>query len=374
MRIIYSKSPNQALHEGLYHLSFHGISQDSRNGRVIVSSEPVVTIHTDPTARVLASAKRDANPFFHLFEALWMLAGRNDVQVPKTFIGKFGQYSDDGTTLNGAYGFRWRRHFGYDQLEVIIEQLRHDPTTRRAVLQMWDASMETGDDIVFGDLERAARGSKDVPCNTACYFDAIDGRLNMTVLCRSNDVIWGAYGANVVHFSVLLEYMALRTGLPIGVMRQFSNNYHVYESTLAHGEFRSYADTVLSDDVYLTSGMQGIRGNMVERSPKPRRVPLLAEGESWDDWHVENAKFMRAIEAYTPAGGGGAEYNPPLGYFSDGAVKFFSDVVEPMGDAWAEWKRKAWDAAHDSAANIRAEDWRVAVQQFLRVREERANV
>jgi thymidylate synthase len=52
--------------------------------------------------------------------------------------------------------------------------------------------------------------------------------LDLTVLCRSNDVVWGAYGANAVHFSVLQEYLAGRIGVDVGVMYQFSNNYHGY--------------------------------------------------------------------------------------------------------------------------------------------------
>jgi hypothetical protein len=47
--------------------------------KVLVSQTPVVTCYSAPTQRVLFSPMRDANPFFHLMEALWMLAGRDDV-------------------------------------------------------------------------------------------------------------------------------------------------------------------------------------------------------------------------------------------------------------------------------------------------------
>ena len=54
----------------------------------------------------------------------------------------------------------------------------------------------------------------------------------MTVTNRSNDMIWGAYGANAVHMSVLLEYMAGMLGYGVGAYYQFSNNLHAYTSVL----------------------------------------------------------------------------------------------------------------------------------------------
>jgi hypothetical protein len=71
-------------------------------------------------------------------------------------------------------------------------------------------------------------GGKDVPCNTVVYFDLRGGVLNMMVSNRSNDALWGAFGANAVHFSVLHEYLAARIGAPVGKYHQVSNNLHVY--------------------------------------------------------------------------------------------------------------------------------------------------
>ena len=45
-------------------------------------------------------------------------------------------------------------------------------------------------------------------------------------------MIWGAYGANAVHMSILLEYMAARIDCAVGTYYQFSNNLHAYVDTL----------------------------------------------------------------------------------------------------------------------------------------------
>ena len=90
------------------HLESCGIWQESRSGKVIEYPEPVMTTYKRPEERVLFYPSRDANPFFHLFEALWMLAGKNDLEYVSRFNSRMKDFSDDGKILNGAYGHRWR--------------------------------------------------------------------------------------------------------------------------------------------------------------------------------------------------------------------------------------------------------------------------
>jgi len=137
MKVIEARNVNEAVSLALPYLLEHGIQEQSRNGSVLVAPTPVMTVYHKPCERVLFSATRDANPFFHLMEALWMLAGRNDVTFPVWFNTRFTEYSDDGLTVHGAYGYRWRHWFGFDQLRTLIAELRRNPTSRRAVLSMW---------------------------------------------------------------------------------------------------------------------------------------------------------------------------------------------------------------------------------------------
>jgi hypothetical protein len=225
MKVIQAHNVHEALPAALHELRHTGYDRDSRNGPVRLFPTPVTTVYQNPLERVIFWPERDANPFFHFFEALWMLAGRNDLAFPAHYAANIRSYSDDGKTLHGAYGHRWRNWFGHDQLGSIVQRLRADPNDRRAVLGMWDASV---------DLER---DGKDVPCNTQAFF-AIngEGELDMTVLNRSNDMVWGCYGANAVHFSMLQEYLALAIGVPVGIYYQVSNNLHAYHSTLKQVE------------------------------------------------------------------------------------------------------------------------------------------
>jgi thymidylate synthase len=236
MRVITATNVNDALWKMLKLLNEGGQLQSSRAGEVLVYPTPVTTIYLNPQQRVLTSVERDANPFFHLMEALWMLNGQDDLETVEYFNRRMRDFSDDGETLHGAYGRRWRRWFGRDQLLQVIELLKRHPTSRRAVIQMWDAL----DDLSTDEAK------KDVPCNlviTPLLIERQDGReLDMTVFCRSNDAIWGAAGANAVHFSILQEYLARNLLVPVGRLYQISNNFHVYNDVFSELKATGYLE------------------------------------------------------------------------------------------------------------------------------------
>lgn len=202
--------------------------KESRFGDVLQIEEPMTITYEKPWERALNNPIRDCNPFFHVFESIWMLAGRQDVESVSLFTSKMKQFSDDGTTFHGAYGYRWRYQFGWDQLNGIIQELRDNPISRRCVLQMWDATVANPYVLRKDDFYMATHGGKDVPCNTCAYFMVNRGRLDLTVCNRSNDMILGMFGANAVHMSYLHEYIANCAGLEMGRYNQFSNNLHIY--------------------------------------------------------------------------------------------------------------------------------------------------
>ena len=253
MRVIEGEDVNELYWRGMNILRTDGRKEDSRNGPAIVMPEGVLSVYKKPTQRVLLDFKRGANPFFHLFESLWMLAGRDDVAALERYITDFGtRYAESDGRVHGAYGHRWRKAFGFDQLNEIVKRLRANPRDRQCVLQMWDARNDISSNFADAKNCNDLLGVwKDRPCNTQVYFRlrdevAVDGLvgcystgnglwpvLDMLVMCRSNDIVYGAYGANAVHFSILHEYMAGRLGgVVIGKFEQLSYNYHAYVDVL----------------------------------------------------------------------------------------------------------------------------------------------
>ena len=208
---------NDAYDRGIRLVKSHGEMEESRNGDVLSLQGPCTITYINPRERVLFDPNRDANPYFHLMEAIWMLSGGKAAEWPVKFNKQMAEYANEAGEYDGAYGYRWRRHFGYDQIKEVVEMLKADPTTRRAVIAMYDARKDTQD-----------QSSRDIPCNTHIYFRIRDGYLDMTVCNRSNDAVWGAFGANAVHMSILQEVVAAMAEVGVGKYHQFTNNLHIY--------------------------------------------------------------------------------------------------------------------------------------------------
>ncbi len=326
------RNVHRALPEALFKLRLHGVKRESRNGEVIVIQQPVLTTYDRPLERVIFWSLRDANPFFHLMEALWMLGGRRDVAFPSFFVPRMAAYSDDGVTFHGAYGFRWRHWFNFDQIKEAVQLLRDDPDTRRCVIQIWDAT----------DLDR--RESKDLPCNTQVYFSIVDGFLNMTVCNRSNDIVWGAYGANAVHFSILQEYVATAVGATVGQYHQFSNNLHAYPKTLR--PIMELAD--LCPDVWAFREEKWCPYSDGRVKPYPLIQTPMAQ------WTQELEMFL--------------DEGPVMGMKDP----FFRKVAGPMLQAYQEYRAvntiDRYEKAMEKLEPCAAEDWKVAGMEWLQRR------
>lgn len=330
------RNVNEVFHDlvGLIHNEqIDVVTARSRVGDVLTVREPLVITYRHPRERVLMNPVRDCNPFFHLYEALWMLAGRNDVASLQQFTSKMAQYSDDGQTLHGAYGYRWRYHPDGkpydDQLSIIIKLLRQDLTTRRLVLTMWSPTR----DLAWQDTNGAL---KDLPCNTHAYFKVCGSQLDLTVCNRSNDLVLGLTGANAVHFSLLQEYVANRCGLGVGQYHQFSNNVHAYLSNWRPTEW--LAATPATNRWY-------------DDHPEGRSATLMATLPSFD-------RECGLIVRYPFAN---REYEDP----------FLQRTALPMFHAFILHRQREYEAALERMNLVQCADWRWAGMQWILRRRER---
>lgn len=332
------RNVHHALPAAIELLGSLGIQRESRNGPVLMFPELVTTIYERPSERVLFWQKRDANPFFHLFEALWMLDGRNDLEFLTRFVKNFGRFSDDGKTLHGAYGHRWRRAFGWDQLKLVAERLKANKDDRRQVIQMFDVDL----DLVQQE------GRRDIPCNLTITVQVNpEGALDLSVFNRSNDLIWGCYGANAVHFSVLQEFLAAWIGVPVGRYAQASQNLHAYLDTL--GPLR---------DLPMVAQASGWT-SPYERDVEDGGCVVTPLVKDMDRFHLELHMFMEC--GYSALG-----YTEP----------FFRKVAIPMlraHDAYSDLSGDRHERALRELENMPAgNDWQLAAREWLMRRKEAA--
>ena len=337
MKIIHARNVNEAYTIGLNALNAVGNVEDSRVGQVKVFPTPVATVYEKPCERVLFNERRDANPFFHLMESLWMLAGRNDVEWIKNYNSTFDQFSDDGTSFNAAYGYRWRYQFKRDQLAELIAMLKRDPNTRRAVVSMWDPYADFNAD------------GKDFPCNLNIAFRIRNSKLTMTVFNRSNDIIWGAYGANAVHMSILQEYIAGALDLCVGEYTQVSNDYHAYTEVMARVGVPEPHPMCPYDMGAVEPYLLGVENQL-----------------SWDQtlfyFMVDSQLFHQ--QNYDP------KYHFDMARFV--MVPFFADIAVPMVRAWGRFKRKDYKAAISLITETMPDcDWKTNCKEWLIRKAER---
>jgi hypothetical protein len=336
MRVIHVRNVHEALPEAMHQLNVNCVVEDTRNGPAWVMPEPVTTVYSHPRERVIFWPQRDANPFFHFYEALWMLGGRRDVASLTRFVKRMSEFSDDGVTFHGAYGYRWRHHFDKDQLAYIMRNLRMKPNCRRQVLGIYDPQVDLR-------LAEDQDNMRDIPCNLVAHFMNRSGALDMTVFNRSNDIVWGLYGANAVHFSMLHEVVATGAGLPMGSYYHVSDNWHAYKAT---------AEPLLGLSMYATQPPgHGLRTPYEMGEASPFRMVNLP---NLDTWFGELNMFLDM--------GNGA-----LGYTD----VFFRRVALPMLEAHTLYKQKEYAKAMTVAQTIQATDWRLAAVQWLQRREEK---
>jgi len=116
------------------------------------------------------------------------------------------------------YGDRIR-NFGYkhhkiDQLEAIINKLKKNPNTRRAVIVLWNPLI---DNFV-----------EEVPCLNLLSFLIRERKLNLTAVFRSNDMV-GAWPANAYALIRLLEYVCTELKTEKGDVTTLSISGHFYK-------------------------------------------------------------------------------------------------------------------------------------------------
>jgi len=394
------------------------LKEPSRQGGVLRVDGPVTITYSHPRERVLFNAARDANPFFHLYHALWLLAGRNDVAAPAYYVKKFMDFSDDGKTVNGSYGHRWRcglHHPGVcttvldkpqefdpdwkavDQLDILVNHLRADPNSRRAVLQMWNVE----DDLLkigmpcnrcpespAGTCPHCKNGmkmqSKDICCNLSVLFSIREEYrevrppesknpamilgtapvklLDITVYNRSNDLVWGLLGEDYVTFTVLQEYMAARLGVEVGRYHHVSNNLHVYDWNWKPEQWLAI-DDANPIDRYGDSFNTTTSDNKLFVTKRPQVLfPLIKDPAVFEK---EVPLFVDMHKDERPA-------DPSA--FPDGISEpFLKDVAHPMLMAFHAHKHNrkhslVSDVALDCASHIKADDWRIACISWLQRR------
>ena len=174
-----------------------------------------------PNANAILDRKVKRNWSYMYAEAewKWYLSGDRNIAKLGELYGKvpaiWKRMADDDGNVNSNYGWQWKRN---NQLELIIQMLKDNPETRQAAISIYDA--KEWDEYTF-----------DTPCTYAVQFTVLDGKLNMSVVMRSND-LWYGFCNDQYQFSNLQMLVAKKTGYKMGTYYHFAHNLHLYNDKL----------------------------------------------------------------------------------------------------------------------------------------------
>jgi thymidylate synthase len=177
----------------------------------------VVLELSNPLARLSRSATR-GKIFSALGELLWYLAGSNEAAFIEYYISHYAQSAEDGVVW-GGYGPRLLNFDGVDQLNFVIAKLRGNPSSRQAVIQLYDHQDAAGD-------------HKDVPRTCILQYFVREGQLCSVAYMRSNDAYYGL-PHDVFAFTFLQELIARSIGAQLGTYVHVAGSYHVYDTKRA---------------------------------------------------------------------------------------------------------------------------------------------
>ena len=131
--------------------------------------------------------------------------------------GAFPRFSlEPYETIGPSYGAAVNiPTFGYkNQLEYVVETLKKDPNSRRAMINLW----------IPEDLHKMAL----TPCCYNLIFNILDGKLHMQLNIRSSDIALGL-PFNIFQFQVLHKLIAHEVGVEPADFIVMISNLHYYD-------------------------------------------------------------------------------------------------------------------------------------------------
>jgi len=174
---------------------------------------------TDPMDNRIINREREWKEDYAEAEWQWYLSGDRNISKLGELYGKvpeiWKRMADEHGNVNSNYGWQWLRD---GQLDYIITDLTYHKDTRRAAISIYDGK----------EIKDYA---KDTPCTYAVQFTILNGRLDMCVTMRSND-LWFGFCNDQYCFSRLQEMVSKRLNIEPGVYYHFAHNMHLYNDKI----------------------------------------------------------------------------------------------------------------------------------------------
>lgn len=158
-----------------------------------------------------------------VYELLWFLRGETNVGYLREHgVTIWDEWADEQGNLGRVYGAQWRDWRGangahVDQIAEVVAELRHNPYSRRLIVNAWNAAEISGMALP--------------PCHVLFQFYVNDGELSCQLYQRSADLFLGV-PFNLASYSLLTMMVAQVCDLRPGDFVHTFGDLHLYRNHL----------------------------------------------------------------------------------------------------------------------------------------------
>jgi thymidylate synthase len=149
-------------------------------------------------------------------ELLWFLRGSTNINDDlKQHTPIWDAWADESGELGPIYGYQWRNWggTGIDQIQIAIDTIKRDPTSRRIIVSAWNV----------GDLPKM----KLPPCHAFFQFYVQNEWLDCQLYQRSADLALGV-PFNIASYALLMSMIAQECGLSPRFFVHTLGDAHIY--------------------------------------------------------------------------------------------------------------------------------------------------
>lgn len=151
-----------------------------------------------------------------IHELLWFLKGDTNIKyLNDNGVNIWNEWADENGELGPIYGKQWTDWNGINQIKDLINQIKHNPDSRRIIVSAWNVS----------ELPNMALA----PCHTLFQFYVADGKLSLQLYQRSGDAFLGV-PFNIASYSLLLMMVAQVCNLEVGDFIHTFGDVHIYNN------------------------------------------------------------------------------------------------------------------------------------------------
>ena len=216
----------------LQHILDHGTVRRDRTGVGTISTFGMQARYNMADGFPAVTTKRLAWKVMSS-ELIWFISGSTNINDLKAvyahnkiwdanyedYVKRLGLDTSDGD-MGRVYGSQWRAWRTpdgrkIDQLQEAIDMIRHNPESRRIIVNAWNPGEAAPDQVALP------------PCHTFFQFYVADGRLSLHMYQRSADMFLGV-PFNIASYSLLLHMIAKITDLVPHEFVHTIGDAHIY--------------------------------------------------------------------------------------------------------------------------------------------------